>query len=221
MQGFDWSRYAVGGAASRPDSFTGLNPDYAARVAQMLQAAEAELGPRALTITSAYRSPELQAQLYEAAIKKYGSPEAARKWVAPPGKSRHNFGMAVDFADPNGGLLRDANSPQAQWIAQNAARFGLAVPMSWEPWQVELAGDRAGTAGAPAPQMGGNAPQNALMAAQGPDMGQQTAQNALAEPQAPQMVDTRLNVSNFLTQQPQQQRGYNDFLRNFLGTGAA
>lgn len=218
---FDWSRYAVGGAAARPDSFTGLNPEYAQRVAQMIQAAEAELGPRALTITSAYRSPELQAQLFQAAIKKYGSEAAARKWVAPPGKSRHNFGMAVDFADPNGGLLRDPNSPQAQWIAQNAARFGLAVPMSWEPWQVELAGDRAGGQPAGAPQMGGNAPQNALMAAGGPGMAATGQQNALAEPQAPEMLDTRVDVRNFLTSQPQQQRSYGQFLQNFLGTGTA
>lgn len=219
---FDWSRYAVGGAAARPDSFTGLNPEYAARVAQMLQAADAELGPRALTITSAYRSPELQAELFRAAVQKYGSEAAARKWVAPPGKSRHNFGMAVDFADPNGGLLRDPNSPQARWIAQNAARFGLAVPMSWEPWQVELAGDRAGTApqGGGIPT-GGNAPQNALMAAGGPQAAPQGPQNALAAPQAPQMVDTRQRVENFLTVQPQRRPGFEDYLRNYLGTGTA
>ncbi|MEY4863798.1 MAG: hypothetical protein RLZ51_1893 [Pseudomonadota bacterium] len=144
MEGFDWYRYAVGGAASRPDSFSRLNPDYAARVAQLIAAADQELGPRALTITSAYRSPELQAQLYEAAVAKYGSPEAARKWVAPPGRSQHNIGMAVDFADASGRLLRDPNSREAQWIAANAARFGLDVPMSWEPWQVELLGGRGG-----------------------------------------------------------------------------
>lgn len=219
---FDWSRYAVGGAASRPDSFTGLNPEYAQRVAQMLQAAEVELGPRALTITSAYRSPELQARLYQDAIKKYGSEAAARKWVAPPGRSRHNSGTAVDFADPNGGLLRDANSPQARWIAENAGRFGLAVPMSWEPWQVEFAGDRAGGAPAPSPQMAGQPPQNALAAVSAPQNAPMGQQNALADAQAPQMVDTRQDLRNFLTAQPvqpqQQRMGYNDFLRNYLGS---
>lgn len=142
--GFDWSKYAVGGAASRPDSFTGLNPDYASRVAQLIVAAEQELGPRALTITSAYRSPELQAQLFAGAVKKYGSEKAARKWVAPPGKSKHNVGLAVDFADASGKMLRDPNSREAKWIKANAPRFGLDVPMSWEPWQVELAGARGG-----------------------------------------------------------------------------
>lgn len=153
----DWSRYAVGGAASRPDSFTGLNPDYASRIAQLVQAADAELGPRALTITSAYRSPELQAKLFADAVAKYGSPELARKWVAPPGRSKHNSGMAVDFANAQGSLLRDPKSREAQWIAQNASRFGLSVPMSWEPWQVELAGARGGQA-APGVAFGPNVP---------------------------------------------------------------
>ena len=137
----DWSRYAVGGA-KRPDSFTGLTPNFSSALSNMLAAAEEELGQNSLSITSAYRSPEKQAELYKAALKKYGSVKAARRWVAPPGKSMHNKGLAVDFGAAGGGLLRDPNSPQAQWLKKNASRFGLAVPMSWEPWQVELAGAR-------------------------------------------------------------------------------
>lgn len=134
----DWSPYLVGGA-TRPDAISGLDPRFAASVYDMVRAAEAD-GIN-LRITSAYRSPEVQARLWENALAKYGSPAAARKWVAPPGKSQHNRGLAVDFAGP-GGLLRDASSPEAQWIAANAARFGLDVPMDWEPWQVEFAGGR-------------------------------------------------------------------------------
>lgn len=141
----DWSKYAVGGASARPDSFTGLHPDMQVRLAQMLMAADEELGPGALRITSAYRSPEVQAALYDAALKKYGSEAEARKWVAPPGRSQHNKGTAVDFAGSGGGLLRDPNSREAIWLRENAARFGLAVPMDWEPWQVELEGARSGT----------------------------------------------------------------------------
>ncbi|SLN64989.1 D-alanyl-D-alanine carboxypeptidase family protein [Ruegeria meonggei] len=142
VKGFDFTPYAVGGAAARADSFTGLKPEMQTAMIPFLQAADKELGPGALKVTSAYRSPELQAQLWDAALKKYGSPEAARKWVAPPGKSQHNSGTAIDFAGADGGLLRDANSREAQWIKANAAKYGLAVPMGWEPWQVELAGAR-------------------------------------------------------------------------------
>lgn len=149
IEGFDFTRYAVGGA-TRPDSFTRLNPQMQDRLSAMLRAADEELGPNSLRITSAYRSPELQATLYQGALEKYGSEAEARRWVAPPGSSQHNFGTAVDFASAEGGLLRDANSPEAQWLKANAERFGLAVPLSNEPWQVELAGARSGNI-APAP----------------------------------------------------------------------
>jgi len=139
---FDWSRVAVGGAAARADSFAGLDQRFAARVASMVTAAEAD--GVTLTITSAYRSNELQARLFADAVAKYGSPAAARKWVAPPGSSQHNKGMAVDFGAAGGGLLRDANSREAKWLQKNAERFGLHLPMSWEPWQVEMAGSRGG-----------------------------------------------------------------------------
>ena len=143
IEGFDFTRYAVGGA-TRPDSFTRLNPQMQDRLSSMLRAADEELGPNSLRITSAYRSPELQATLYQGALEKYGSEAEARRWVAPPGRSQHNFGTAVDFANAQGGLLRDADSPEAQWLKANAERFGLAVPLSNEPWQVELAGARSG-----------------------------------------------------------------------------
>lgn len=149
--GFDFTPYAVGGAAARSDSFSGLDPNMQQATAALLQAADAELGQGALKITSAYRSPELQQRLFDQAVAKYGSEEAARKWVAPAGRSQHNHGNAIDFAGADGGLLRDANSPEAVWLRENAAKYGLAVPMDWEPWQVELAGAR-GQSQTPAPQ---------------------------------------------------------------------
>lgn len=75
-------------------------------------------------INSGFRTVERQAQLYEAAVNKYGDQEA-RNHVAPPGRSNHNFGLAVDL----GGDLDLAH--------QLAPRFGLTFPMSWEPWHIE------------------------------------------------------------------------------------
>ncbi|GEM_PF-5601027 len=49
-----------------------------------------------LLIISAYRDINHQKELWENAIKKYGSPEIAKKYVAPPGNSAHNYGKAVD-----------------------------------------------------------------------------------------------------------------------------
>lgn len=130
----DWTPYLVGGA-TRPDAISGLDPRFAASVWDMLQAAAADGVD--LRITSAYRSPEVQAALYNAA-----PPERRGKYVAAPGRSMHGRGVAVDFAGADGGLLRDPNSIEAQWLAANTDRFNLVIPMDWEPWQVEMAGAR-------------------------------------------------------------------------------
>lgn len=105
-----------------PPRLTGFKPAFKSALDRLIAAS----GGR-VTVTSGYRSPERQAELYAAAVKKYGSEKAARKWVAPPGKSRHGEGVAADL----GGDL--------DWAHANAARFGLQFPMSWERWHVQLA----------------------------------------------------------------------------------
>ena len=95
----------------------------------------------ALEIGSGFRSVERQAELFNAAVQKYGSEAAARKWVAPPGKSMHNHGSAVDLAYV---------TPEArQWAHTNAGNFGLSFPMAHEPWHVELTDARGGRRGQP------------------------------------------------------------------------
>ena len=176
--GLDFSPFATGGAAARADSFTRLDPKFATGVHGLTSAARAAGIP--LQITSAYRSPPVQAQIVADGMAKYGlgnradawradvarlGPEAAgRQWrpemreagltrfIAMPGGSQHQRGTAVDFA-MNGSLIRDANSPAAQFIRNNAEQYGLSVPMSWEPWQVEPVGSRVRKSTKGAPQM--------------------------------------------------------------------
>lgn len=93
---------------------------------QKLQALVAASGGK-VKIVSGFRSTERQQQLWDAAVKKYGSAKEARKWVAPPGKSNHEKGVAADL----GGDLA--------WAKANAGRFGLHMPMGHEPWHVEPA----------------------------------------------------------------------------------
>lgn len=145
---FDWSRFAIGGA-TRSDSFTRMTPAMRQGLASMLTAAEEELGA-GLQVYSGYRSPELQARLFADAVERYGSEAAARKWVAPPGNSRHNTGQAADLKW-NGVRLDQAPEAIQAWVRDNAARFGLDVPMEWEPWQVEEAGARGQPIGTVSP----------------------------------------------------------------------
>jgi hypothetical protein len=102
-----------------------LKPSFAQKLSALIAAS----GGR-LKASSGFRPVEQQAQLFAAAVKKYGSEAAARKWVAPPGKSRHGHG---DAADIQGDL---------KWAHANAKRFGLYFPMSWENWHIEEIGSR-------------------------------------------------------------------------------
>lgn len=131
---WDWSKYAVGGA-TRPDSFTGMNPQFASALQQMFAAAPANVQAQ-LRVGSGFRDNARQAQLWEQALQKYGSPEKARKWVAPPGNSKHNHGHAAD--------LKYLGDDARTWAHANARQFGLAFPMDHEDWHVELAGVRDG-----------------------------------------------------------------------------
>lgn len=139
--------------------YDGMNGDFAFRLQNMINAS----GGR-VYITSGYRSPERQQQLWDQALRKYGDPEIADNWVARPGKSHHGMGIAAD--------LGFANSAARQWVHDNAARFGLHFPMEWEPWHIEpvgslLQGDRGAYTNAP---MGFINPRDAAAAGIGPGM---------------------------------------------------
>ena len=58
---------------------------------------EAGLGPDIFLIRSGYRSVAHQQRLWNRALERYGSPEIARRYVAPPGRSAHMTGGAMDF----------------------------------------------------------------------------------------------------------------------------
>lgn len=186
----DWSAYAIGGA-QRPDSFSSMTPVMQEGLWALLQAADQEIG-QGLQVYSGYRSPDLQAQLFQNALAKYGSEAAARKWVAPPGRSRHNTGQAADLKY-NGVRIDQLpeDHPVRLWLSENVSRFGLAQPMSWEPWQVEVAGAR-GQASAPNPPV--EQQQNALAETQVA----REPQNAL-QPRLPQQRSNQLDVRQFLT----------------------
>lgn len=78
-----------------------------------------------VVVTSGHRSYEHQVRLWREGKRKYGGWQAARKWIAPPGCSRHNLGTAADLS----GDLALAH--------RLAAKHKLVFPMSHEPWHVQ------------------------------------------------------------------------------------
>ncbi|MBA2273586.1 MAG: D-alanyl-D-alanine carboxypeptidase family protein [Actinobacteria bacterium] len=79
-------------------------------------------------LNSGYRSPERQAVLWQEALEKYGDPERADDWVARPGDSMHQRGLAADL----GGDMALA----VQLI--DRLHLPLHRPLPNEPWHFEL-----------------------------------------------------------------------------------
>ena len=121
---------------------SGLKDVFAVKLSRLIQAAPEEIRA-GLGIYSGARSVERQAELWQEALKKYGSAEAARKWVAPPGKSNHNHGDAADLSF-NGQSLRNAPEHVVKWVHENAAAFGLKFPLANENWHIEDDSTRGG-----------------------------------------------------------------------------
>lgn len=110
-------------APARVGSTVGLHPDLAGAVDEIVTRSVGRVW-----VVSGFRSPERQASLWAAALRKYGAPEAADDWVARPGLSMHEKGLAVDL----GGDLSEA--------VRLVEVLGLPLhrPLPHEPWHFEL-----------------------------------------------------------------------------------
>lgn len=113
----------------------GIQPGFLSSLEALRRAMPNNLGAQ-IGIGSGYRSPERQRFLFDRAVRKYGSVAAARKWVAPPGRSQHNRGNAVDLTFGSPAAMRAAH--------ELAPQFGLTFPMSYENWHIEPIGARGG-----------------------------------------------------------------------------
>lgn len=131
--GSDIRQYMVSGKDG--DAHEGMNQSFRKRLASMLAAAPPEI-QSGLKVSSGYRSVAHQKQLWQDALRKYGSVKEARKWVAPPGNSQHNHGKAADLVF-NGKRLDEADPAAVKWIHENAPRYGLHFRLSNEPWHIE------------------------------------------------------------------------------------
>jgi zinc D-Ala-D-Ala carboxypeptidase len=123
------------GRRGRPRRHDGLRrqvPGVAKLDADLLSAlrraaTDAAAGGVRLYVDSGWRSPAYQERLLREAVSKYGSEEAATRWVATPETSEHVKGDAIDLA-PSG----------AAWLSAHGAGYGLCQIYGNEPWHYEL-----------------------------------------------------------------------------------
>ena len=114
-------------------------------------------------IKSTYRSVDDQLELYDGEVQRLVetgmSPEdadaAVAVRIARPGRSEHELGLAVDIVDADYTVEDETQSttPTAQWLSENAWRYGfiLRYPQnaeavtgySWQPWHYRYVGEDA------------------------------------------------------------------------------
>jgi D-alanyl-D-alanine carboxypeptidase len=139
------ARWSVPGLAEQA-----LLPDPASAIVQLLQRA-ADAG-HVLRIRSTYRSYEEQERTFQFWIDRLGEAQARRE-SAPPGHSEHQLGTTVDVSSAavNWELITPfGETPEGQWLAEHAYRFGFALSYPqdaeqitgyiWEPWHLRYIG---------------------------------------------------------------------------------
>jgi LAS superfamily LD-carboxypeptidase LdcB len=105
---------------------TNLEPEMTAAFDRAEKAARAD--GVVIEIYAGWRSAEWQQILFDRAVKKYGSEEAAREWVLPPEKSAHVKGIAIDVRPRAAGT----------WLEGHGAAYGLCRLYDNEWWHFEL-----------------------------------------------------------------------------------
>ena len=96
---------------------------------------------------SAYRSYDLQKDIYYSKIIAVGKKEADR-YVAKPGKSEHQTGLAIDVTNEDRWFVKSAK--EAKWLAENAHNYGFILRytenkenitgVAYEPWHIRYVG---------------------------------------------------------------------------------
>ncbi|HSC78059.1 MAG TPA: D-alanyl-D-alanine carboxypeptidase family protein [Candidatus Acidoferrales bacterium] len=86
---------------------------------------------------SGFRDNARQTALFRRAVRKYGSQKKAARWVAAPGFSHHEAGLAIDLGDgtaPECRVRRCFRKTAAyEWLRANAERFGFQLNQPRNP----------------------------------------------------------------------------------------
>lgn len=117
--------FKVNNLVDVPDEYSGedkvkLQSDALTAFKEMSAAASKE--GYAIYINTAYRSRQDQEELCDFYRKSYGD-DYVTKYVALPGFSEHETGLAIDVASKNSRVF--ANSKEYKWMLDNAYRFGF------------------------------------------------------------------------------------------------
>ncbi|MBE0600215.1 MAG: M15 family metallopeptidase [Firmicutes bacterium] len=126
-----------------------MRPDAADALEKLFDAAKAD-GIRLSTV-SGYRSYSKQNTIYERKVASAGA-EVADAYVALPGSSEHQLGLAMDVSKVSSSSLSSkfGSTAEGKWVAENAHLYGFIVRYaegmeeitgySYEPWHLRYLG---------------------------------------------------------------------------------
>jgi LAS superfamily LD-carboxypeptidase LdcB len=114
---------------------------YVAVAFYQLQLAAQKAGFQLLP-TSGYRTFEEQQTLWDAALKKYKTEAKARKYVAKPGNSKHEEGIAIDvwlgYDAVSANVAKIHKTEIYQWLQAHANSYKFRwYDRTIEPWHLE------------------------------------------------------------------------------------
>ena len=132
-----------------------MRQEAAAQLEALFEEAKAAGVP--LASVSGYRSYSKQSTIYQRKVDSIGREDADRI-SARPGTSEHQLGLAMDVSKKGSSQLNKAfgETPQGQWLRENAHRFGFIVRYlegyeditgyDYEPWHIRYVGIEYATA---------------------------------------------------------------------------
>ena len=164
----EWQMLLVNGDNPLPEDFTvelaplenGMKADKricADLTAMLKDCRAAGLKPK---ICSAYRDTATQTRLHKNKIARlraagFGREEAEReaaRWVAAPGTSEHQIGLALDLVSESYQILdeKQAETPEQQWLMAHSWEYGFILryptdkseitDIGYEPWHYRYVG---------------------------------------------------------------------------------
>ena len=119
-----------------PGSVRRMRPEAAAALKEMFDTCKEETGLTLISI-SGYRSYSRQQGIYSAKLRSVKKNVAkAQEYVAPPGASEHQLGLAMDLGQKHKVHLEKSfgDTEGGKWCRENCWRFGFILRYD-EPWE--------------------------------------------------------------------------------------
>ena len=100
---------------------------------------------------SGYRSYDIQFNMYQNKVAQVGA-EKAGEYLAPPGASEHQTGLALDILSTNYGSLNEGfeDTEASKWLVENSYKYGFILryledkvditKYEYEPWHYRYVG---------------------------------------------------------------------------------